>query len=147
MKMQNEADLWQFLRTEVFYGNADVHVSRIESHATSIGFPDLEYCYYGHCNTMEMKYSKDLESVTLRPSQYRWLTDRVNAGGRPLIFTCLRLNGDDTNIFLLHRGTQAKYLVAHNSWADWGNSAAKYWNPKEFDATELLSYMEKPWTL
>ena len=58
-----------------------ISASWIESHATSIGVPDLNYCYCGVEGWIELKAGPD---VDVKASQVLWFEDRVEAGGHPL---------------------------------------------------------------
>lgn len=58
-----------------------LHLSWIESHATSAGFPDIDYCCYGVCGELELKAGPDIE---VRATQVNWFRDRIAAGGHPL---------------------------------------------------------------
>ena len=65
------------------------HVSWIESHETSPGIPDIEYCIsdsYGigcRVNNVELKVLG--HSMEVRSSQLLWFRERVKAGGLPFL--------------------------------------------------------------
>lgn len=62
---------------------AGVHVSWIESHATALGVPDLNYCLDGTEGWLELKASPDIE---IRASQVIWMKEHIKSGGHPLFF-------------------------------------------------------------
>lgn len=63
-----------------------VHQSWIETHATCPGFPDLEICYSGLSQHIELKVTDKEGAIKIRPTQYRWFKDQVRAGGKPLLW-------------------------------------------------------------
>lgn len=75
-----------------------LHVSWIESHATSVGFPDIDYCCYGVEGHLELKAGPDIDVLA---SQIIWMRERIAAGGHPL--------------FLVQWGDV--YIVVPGSWA------------------------------
>lgn len=62
---------------------ASIHISWIESHATALGAPDLNYCMEGVEGWLELKASPGIE---IRASQILWMKERINSGGYPLFF-------------------------------------------------------------
>ncbi len=72
------------------------HLSWVESHATSAGFPDVDMCHLGKIAQTELKVVKAKGKIEIRPTQYRWLKDRHKAGGKPTM-----LVGDDCGFYVL----------------------------------------------
>lgn len=83
------------------------HCQRIESHATSIGVPDVEICTHtGNQWWIELKVWDEHKGITIRPAQKRWHTQRAMVGGKSIVIvmvyrsmevvTYLALWGDDT---------------------------------------------------
>lgn len=77
------------LRTEVgeeFYAQYPKgHLSWVETPATAAGFPDVDCCADGLIAQIELKVIKDGGKIEIRPTQYRWMKDRVRAGGNPVM--------------------------------------------------------------
>lgn len=71
------------------------HISWVESHMTSAGFPDSDICVNGTILQMELKVVKDHGKVKIRPTQFRWFKDRIKAGGSPVL-----LIGDDDGYYV-----------------------------------------------
>ena len=62
------------------------HCQRIESHATSIGVPDIELCTYTQNQWwIELKVWYADKGVTIRPAQKRWHIQRAIVGGKSLV--------------------------------------------------------------
>lgn len=68
------------------------HFQSIESGATGLGIPDLEYCCDGISGWIETKKS-DGWVVDFRPHQVAWIERRERAGGRVFVF--VRRKGDE----------------------------------------------------
>jgi hypothetical protein len=81
------------------------HASSVESHATSAGIPDLDFCWDGLEGHIELKFWTVKNNKGLRPSQVRWFRDRIKAGGKP----CLLVK-TMANIFILVPGTRYRDL-------------------------------------
>lgn len=61
-------------------------INRIESHSTSIGFPDIEYYNRSARGVIELKVIDSITSkIPLRDTQIGWLYRRIDSGDRPLI--------------------------------------------------------------
>ncbi len=84
----NESNTWDFMKIVLPLG----HYSRIESHDTAPGFPDVHYQIPpGICGTMELKCAKnaqatipfpaDSEQGGLRRSQLKWIKDNLEFNG------------------------------------------------------------------
>jgi hypothetical protein len=63
------------------------HVSWVESHLTSAGFPDADCCANGTIIQIELKIvkTKPKGGISIRSTQYRWFKDRAKAGGNPVM--------------------------------------------------------------
>jgi len=72
------------------------HLSWVESHMTSAGFPDADCCIDGHITQIELKVVKKGGGIEIRPTQYRWFKDRIKAGGNPVMII-----GDDNCYYVL----------------------------------------------
>lgn len=65
--------------------------TRIESHETATGFPDVHYMLAGVEGTIELKDSRHptahypFAEGGLRKAQKDWLRDYLHSGGRPLV--------------------------------------------------------------
>ena len=85
----SESSFWTYLRKRLPKGG---HYTRIESHDTATGFPDVHYTYHGNSGTIELKDAKRpgakfpfRRESELRKSQLDWIRDEVNTGGRVLL--------------------------------------------------------------
>lgn len=80
------------------------HFSRIESHDTCPGFPDVDYTYQQKSGTIELKcnpfpvgdFPFQGEKHGLRKAQHLWIRDELTAGGRVIL--CLQ--AEETIFFL-----------------------------------------------
>lgn len=81
----SEASFWKYLCKLL---PKEGHYSRIESHDTSVGFPDVAYTLNGNSGTIELKDAKRpgakypfSKESGLRKSQLRWIEAEVTAHG------------------------------------------------------------------
>lgn len=75
----SEHSLWVSLRGLL---PAGCHASRIESHDTASGFPDVHYTYQEVSGTLELKEGKaPFKKKGLRKDQINWMADECEAGG------------------------------------------------------------------
>lgn len=84
-----EQGLWEFLRSRLPVGT---HYSRIESHDTAPGFPDVILTLKGKTLGMELKCQEFPtgecpfdEKNGLRRSQRMWIRDELEAGGKVIL--------------------------------------------------------------
>lgn len=89
--------------------NHTAHLSWIESHATSPGAFDVNYCVNGIEGWIELKAFPKIE---IRTSQIVWARERIAAGGFPLV-----LVQNDNDFALL----AAKHLQEIKNNPTWGN--------------------------
>lgn len=104
-------------------------VDRIESHATSIGRPDINMCLNpGIVWDIELKYSDD-GKVKMRPSQRGWFKRRARVHGQAMVLTHVVTSRED--MFMVNMvnhipeedDLDAWILVAHIIWdggINWG---------------------------
>lgn len=99
------------------------HFSCVESHLTSAGFPDIDYCINGVEGHLEVKYYGS-KGLILRPTQCAWLRQRLKAGGRPLL---LWADGQNPQTYYLVKGPRLPELVksAHLPW--WVERSHRVW--------------------
>ncbi len=108
----SERNLWLELSSRL---SGQWHASRVESHATSAGIPDVDYCFLGgEEGHLELKYGKykKLSSKSkmpeIRGTQVRWCNNRVRAGGTVILIT--KLVEGDVDIYFLHDGSKIEQL-------------------------------------
>lgn len=82
--MRDEDWLREQLKTA--FKGFGAHVSWIESHETSAGFPDLDFMCKGQGTQIELKVTKKDGSIKIRAGQYAWFRDRARAGGSPYMW-------------------------------------------------------------
>ena len=114
--------------------NSDVHVSWVESHDTSIGIPDLNYCSGRVEGWLELKAGPDIE---VRASQVRWMKDRIKAGGHPLFLI------EWGNMFLIIPGSAASDLRLNPCLENALRLASSVWHD-ELPTVGLLRAMRAP---
>lgn len=114
--------------------NHSLHLSWIESHATSAGFPDVDYCCYGVCNQLELKAGPDLE---VRATQVAWFKDRIEAGGHPLFLVQW---GD---VYAVVPGDRATDLRRNPSLENVLRLASSIWTGK-LPPMELMKVLRNP---
>lgn len=80
------AEDWLRDQIRAAFKGRGAHLSWIESHETSAGFPDLDYMMKGVGTQIELKVTKANGAIKIRASQYSWFRDRVRAGGLPYLW-------------------------------------------------------------
>lgn len=120
--MKPEAKLWQEIRAPISYLG---QVNRIESHATSIGVPDVELgCINGNQWWIELKAQDPKKGIAMRPAQKGWHLHRAKRGGKSLVLTKTLGNN-----YMLHWGDIAAKLPAHEM-DEWAASCLYWWNQR-----------------
>lgn len=113
------------------------HLDRIESHATSQGRPDVNYCFNGVQGDVELKiYDRKRGGFVLRATQNAWMCNRVRHGGTPWILA----RYDDQfgkPEFLLIPGAKSRELIHDRSYETWKAQSTITW-PGRIDFQELL---------
>lgn len=71
--------IFNILKENISPGDFDLSI--VESHATSPGIPDVNYCVKGVEGWIELK---QFPKIDIKTSQVRWFRERVKAGGFPL---------------------------------------------------------------
>ena len=89
----SEASFWNYLRKLLPAG----HYTRIESHDTAPGFPDVHYTLNGNSGTIELKDAKRpgakypfSRESGLRRSQTTWMGEELAADGDERLFLALQ---------------------------------------------------------
>jgi hypothetical protein len=119
----SEARLWKTLKGAIGHLG---HVDRIESHATSQGRPDVNWCYQSDNVDIELKvYDPKKNGFVLRANQNAWMLNRVKAGGKVFIFA--RFDSVDGPIYLLIPGTRSRALIHERSYEAWHKQAIWVW--------------------
>lgn len=114
----SESRLW----LELYGGMANSwHASRVESHSTSAGIPDVDYCINGVEGHLELKYSKSNKPPEIRNTQIKWHTKRRENGGRSYILTKMKVDGRWH--YLFHFGYQASWLNVNRFCDHWVSSS------------------------
>lgn len=107
-----EDDIWKKIKQNI---GRKGHFSRIESPVMAPGFPDINYCFYGIEGTLELKYGRD-ECPEIRPTQVRWINNRIQHGGRVWILVLIVLAG--VKNYYLVRGNHARALAEAHQYND-----------------------------
>jgi hypothetical protein len=130
----SEAQLWRYVKKNIGHLG---HFSRVESHETSSGIPDVDYCIAGVEGHIELKYGKD-RGPKIRGSQVKWFRDREKRGGRPWILTELVMN--KTSYYLLHRGSAIETLARNHDHEVWFNTSVASWR-QGVNWQDLIEYL------
>lgn len=77
MSKGNEAKLWTYVEKRL--KSISIHLTRVESHSTAVGVPDVNYCIEGIEGWIELK-AETTKGMVLRQSQKVWMRDRLRAG-------------------------------------------------------------------
>lgn len=90
----SEASFWKYLAKLLPKGG---HYTRIESHDTAPGFPDVDYTLNGNRGKIELKDAKRPGAKYpfkgqsgLRASQVRWMNEELAADGDERLFLALQ---------------------------------------------------------
>lgn len=134
----SEADLWRAMDK----GMGELgHFSRVESHETSSGIPDVDYCIRGIENHVELKFGKN-KRPKIRGTQTRWFRHRVKAGGHPYLFTHIACSRS-ADYWMLHRGDVVGEL-AQKDLKGWVRMATKIWT-RDMDWVDLWNELQRRW--
>jgi hypothetical protein len=116
------------------------HVSRVESHETSIGIPDVYITLMGGIrHWIELKFSKG-RRVILRPSQIMWFRQQRRVGYRPIILT--KVIAEGKTYYMYHRS----HIPDTDVLQDWENTADHVWDDRinYAELEDLLRHEEEP---
>ena len=111
----SEDALWKEIRPML--KGRGIHASRVESHSTSPGFPDVDLCIEGVEFTIELKFGTDKKLPEVRDSQILWHRRRVKAGGRAAILAKLMLGNSPHYMF--YHGRYLNDLFQCKTSAEW----------------------------
>ena len=138
----SEAKLWKDMKKNIGHKG---HFSRVESHETSSGIPDVDYCLFGTENHVELKFGHiGKPAPEIRGSQVRWFRDRVEAGGHPWLFTHISGN-NGSNLYMLHLGKNVGRLSREKQIAEWEKLATFVWHNK-MDWAALAEALSVNWS-
>jgi len=128
----SEASFWRYLSKLL---PPDGHFTRIESHDTAAGFPDVHFTLNGNSGTIELKDAKRPGAKYpfkgesgLRRSQIVWMMEEIDtAQGRVLLaLQCgdrVYLLNADLYYDKLHRMTEED--IARVAWVKWKKGAKR----------------------
>lgn len=119
-RITSETGVWDHLRPKLKYKG---HFTRIESGATVLGQPDVNYCIAGIEGNLELKYAKLVkDALTLRPAQYQWMNQRMKNGADAV---WILAHVQESNEWILIFGDHARdCIVQPKNWRDF---AEKIW--------------------
>lgn len=119
----SEQILWKYVRKHI--GSVG-HFSRVESHATAAGFPDVDYCIEGQEGHLELKYSP---SPTIpykcRDTQLAWFRDRVTVGGNCYVLAVF--DESPRRVYSAYRGSSVPALWKIRAPRLWLDHAVAVW--------------------
>ena len=117
----SESALWKDMKKNIGHLG---HFSRVESHETSSGIPDVDFCINGTEGHIELKFGRN-KAPKIRGSQGKWFKRRVEAGGNPWMFAHLVI--DKTDYYVLYSGHIVANLTTERNTAIWVDRATKTW--------------------
>ena len=122
-----EKRLWDTLKDGLDHAG---HLDRIESHATSQGRPDVNYCIEGCMGDIELKiYDRKKGGFVLRANQNAWMQNRTRHSGR--CFILARHDGDQgQKTYLLIEGRKSRALIHERGYFVWAAQAKVIWTDK-----------------
>lgn len=118
----SEGKLWKEMSKNIGHLG---HFSRVESHETSSGIPDVDYCINGTEGHVELKHGNN-SAPRIRGTQVRWFRHRIKAGGYPWMFTHIVIKKKD--YYMLHKAAQMIELATERDVDVWLNTAAFVWS-------------------
>jgi len=123
-----EKRLWDTLKEGMGHTG---HFNRIESHATSQGRPDVNYCIDGFEGDIELKiYDRRRGGFILRANQNSWFCNRVRSGSTRC-FILARYDDDYGNVqYLLIPGSKSRALIHDRSYEGWRQQAKLIWDDR-----------------
>jgi hypothetical protein len=134
-RIANETGVWTYLRSKLGYMG---HFSRIETGATTLGQPDVNFCVDGIEGNLELKFAKGpKDALHLRPSQHRWMTDRIKAGSWNV---WILAHVAESNKWMVVHGMHSKWLIQNPK--RWEDKATRVWDDG-INIEELLNVLTK----
>lgn len=122
-RITSEAKMWKHLRTKLLYTGCLGHFTRIESGATVLGQPDVNYCIKGCEGNLELKFAKkENDMLILRPSQYQWMNQRIMCGAKNV---WILAHISETKTWMLIHGRHARNLITKPR--EWECFTTKIW--------------------
>jgi len=135
MKKAKEAGLRKIIKGVTRQFPSLCHLSWIESHATALGAPDVEYCVCGVEGWIELKAGPDLD---VRASQVTWMEEHVKSGGHPLFLI------QWLDLFAIVPGSRAASLRADPELENILRLSSTWWKT-EIPINELFKVMRNPY--
>lgn len=135
--IKSETKYWEHLRDHNFKRIPNSHFSRIESHATALGIPDVNAVIQGRDVWIELKHCLSwTDELTLRGSQHRWMQERIKAGAKN-VWILAHVADTGSNMLIRAEGG-TKDLIDNPSVDHWWSRAEAKWHYKKIDNRELL---------
>lgn len=123
-----EARLWKTLKDGMDHTG---HFDRIESHATSQGRPDVNYCIDAREGDVELKiYDRKRGGFILRASQNAWFCNRTRAGAARAFILARYDDNQGNETYMLIRGKNSRALIHDRSYEGWLAQAELVWKDK-----------------
>jgi hypothetical protein len=138
----SEARLRKYILSN--FPSANIQWTQIESHATSIGVPDMAYCIGGFNNWIEFKYGNLKKPPTIRPAQVAWFRRNCELSGNPLILAAIEFQKG--MVYCLYHGskaTQLKDVSGRDHLHQWLDIADVKWSNK-IEWETLQTHMTHP---
>lgn len=123
-----EKRLWDTLKEGMDHTG---HFDRIESHATSQGRPDVNYCIDGREGDIELKiYDRKRGGFILRASQNAWFCNRIRSGSSRAFILARYDDEFGKSTFLLIDGKNSRHLIHDRSYEGWKEQSRLIWSQK-----------------
>lgn len=120
-----EKRLWETLKEGLDHTG---HFDRIESHAVSVGRPDVNYCIDGREGDIELKiFDRKRGGFVLRASQNAWFCKRHRSGSRRIFILARYDDNSGNQMFLLISGNKSRNLIHDRSFEGWIAQADIIW--------------------
>ena len=132
----SEADLWKEMKDGIGHMG---HFSRVESHLTSAGIPDVDFCIEGTEGHIELKFAHNtIKKNFVRPTQVKWFRDRAKAGGHPWLLALI-IVGHIKHYYLCNAEDMA-HVYKSTSLYFWSRHATYVWT-NEMDWDEFITML------
>jgi len=124
----------------------NVHVTRIESPVTGVGFPDVDFCIDGWFEAkVELKFSSNGRPPEVRATQVRWFKKRIKAGGEPWIIAKILMDKSKPNeewLYLLIQGYHIEEIARAATLEIWLQCAHKIIESRFMDTDGWRVFIE-----
>lgn len=145
MSSGQEATLWKYISKNL--AGKGVDLTRVESHATAVGVPDVNCCIDGVDSWAELKFNTT-KGLVLRDSQFAWMRRRLACGanniyiiwGADIEYTDERGMQRVYGLIKTTTKDQLQWLRENKSPVCWASRSVRQW-AKSIDFKELRTLL------